>query len=359
MKILIISDAWYPQVNGVVRTYEHLRDELERRGHDVKVIGPADFRFTIPTPGYAEIRLALFARARLKKMIDEYGPDRVHIATEGPLGWAGQKICKASDIGFTTSYHTQFPDYVAKRIAKYLTFLYPAVHKLAVNTVRKFHNGSKTIFVATPSLEQTLRDWKFTTPMMRLTRGVNLDIFNTEGKDIFPDLPRPIAIYVGRIAIEKNLEDFLEMDWDGSKVLVGDGPSLSALKRKYPDAHFVGKKIGEELAAHYRSSDVFAFPSRTDTFGIVLIEALAAGLPVAAYPVMGPVDIITSPTLGILDDDLGKAAKEALKHGSPEDRHLHVEKFYTWEKAADQFLAGLNIGFEDMPEDYGKKDASV
>lgn len=341
MKVLIVTDAWHPQVNGVVRTYEHLRDELVSRGYTVKVIGPSDFPIRIPAPGYPEIKLALFARRRLNKIFESYAPDYVHVSTEGPLGWAAWKICKTKNIRHTTTYHTQFPDYIAKRVGKFLPFLAMPVRNLAIKMVRKFHSRSKTIFVATPSLEETLKGWHFDAPMQRLTRGVDMQTFTPEGKQIFKDLPKPVALYVGRIAIEKNLRDFLEMDWPGSKVLVGDGPSFTKLKQRYPDAHFVGVQTGKDLAAHYRSADVFVFPSRTDTFGMVLIEALASGIPVAAYPVMGPVDIITSPVLGILDEDLSKAAKEALKHGTREERVQHVQNFYTWEKAGDQYIKGL------------------
>mgnify|MGYP002152486009 CR=1 FL=1 len=274
-------------------------------------------------------------------MMEDFTPDYVHISTEGPLGWAGWKICKAKDIRHTTTYHTQFPDYISKRVAKYLPFLAVPVYNFAVNLVRKFHSRSKTIFVATPSLEESLKKWEFTAPMQRLTRGVDTDIFTPEGEKIFHDIPKPVALYVGRIAIEKNLEDFLKMEWPGSKVLVGNGPSLGTLKDQYPDAHFAGVKTGHDLAAHYRSADVFVFPSRTDTFGMVMVEALACGIPVAAYPVMGPIDIITSPILGILDDNLSKAAQEALKHGSREERVQHIKNFYTWEKACDQYLQGL------------------
>lgn len=347
MKILIVSDAWYPQVNGVVRTYEYLREKLINRGHEVKIIGPSDFPVRIPIPGYRKIKLALFPKRRLRRKIDHFKPDRILIATEGPLGWAARNICKKLNFDFTTSYHTHFPEYITQRIPRLLKFLRKPVYKIAIATLRKFHNTSSTIFVATPSLEKSLRKQGFTAPMKRLTRGVDLDIFHTEGSDdLFKDLPKPVALYVGRIAVEKNLERFLEMDWQGSKVIVGDGPSLTYLRQRFPDAHFLGEKLQKDLAAHYRSADVFVFPSRTETFGIVLIEALACGLPVAAYPVTGPIDIITEPNLGVLNDDLGLAAIEALKHGSPKERHAYVQKFFNWELACEQFLTGLNVEFE-------------
>lgn len=338
MKILIISDAWLPQVNGVVRTYEHLNEELRKRGHQVDVIGPSDFPVRVPMPGYPEIKLALGAYRQLKTMIDEYAPDHIHIATEGPLGWAARKYCLRHACNFTSSYHTQFPDYVAKRLARRLPFLFSHVHEMAKRFVRHFHKPAGAMLIATQSLEDELRSWKFEAPIFRLTRGVHTDLFYPGEKTLFNDLPRPVALCVGRVAIEKNLEAFLEMDWHGSKVIVGDGPSMSELQRKYPDAIFVGTKEGEELAAHYRSADIFVFPSRTDTFGIVLIEALASGLPVAAYNVMGPKDIITEPFLGVLhENDLGWAARKALESGTPEERSQYVKKVFTWENAARQF----------------------
>jgi glycosyltransferase involved in cell wall biosynthesis len=342
MKILIISDAWHPQVNGVVRTYENLSEQLRRLGHEVKVIGPSDFRVCMPMPGYAEIQLAINPYGRLKRIIEAYQPDCIHIAAEGPLGWAGRKYCKKHNLKFSTSYHTHFPDYVAKRLAKHLPFLYTPIRNMAKKIILNFHAPSSAMMIATQSLEDELKSWGFKTPMHRLSRGAKLDMFYPGTQTLFNDLKRPVAIYVGRVAIEKNLEEFLAMDWAGSKVIVGDGPSRGVLSKKYPEAVFVGKKEGEELAAHYRSADLFAFPSRTDTFGIVLIEALASGLPVAAYNVTGPKDIITDKALGSLhENSLAAAAQEALRHGSPEERANHVKNYYTWENAGHQFEKAL------------------
>lgn len=338
MKILVISDAWHPQVNGVVRTYEHLGEELQKRGHDVHVIGPADFRFCVPMPGYGEIKLALFAYKALTQKINAHAPDVIHIATEGPLGVAARKYCRKHDIPFTTSYHTQFPDYLAKRAAKIMPFLYKPVHALTKSYVRWFHAPASTLMVATPSLKQELKNWGFQNVMRPLSRGVHLDLFYPGEKTLFRELQGPIALYVGRVAVEKNIEKFLDMEWHGTKVVVGDGPSFTELSSRYPEAVFAGIKTGEDLAAHYRSADLFVFPSRTDTFGIVLIEALASGLPVAAYTVTGPKDIITEPFLGSLHpDNLGLAARHALKSGTPEERAAHVKAYYTWENAARQF----------------------
>lgn len=338
MKILIISDAWHPQVNGVVRTYEHLCEQFIAKGHDVKVIGPEDFPMRMPMPGYNEIELAILPYNRLSKMIEDYNPDAVHVSVEGPLGWAARKYCLKNDIEFSTSYHTQFPQYFSKRVASNAPFLKKPARRAGQWFVKKFHSASKTLMVATESLEKDLRVLGFQNKTHRLTRGVNLDIFHPGEKTLFQDLPGPIAIFVGRVAIEKNLEAFLEMEWEGSKVIVGDGPSRKSLSKKYADAVFVGKKVGTELADHYRSADVFVFPSKTDTFGIVLIEALACGIPVAAYPVIGPRDIITEPFMGVLDHDLSTAAHKALENGTAEERLAHIKEHYTWEKAAGQFL---------------------
>ena len=338
MKILIITDAWHPQINGVVRTYENLSAELVKAGHDVKIIGPRDFPFRIPTPGYPEIKLAILPYCRLKKIIEKFAPERIHIATEAPLGNAARKYCIKRNIPFSTSFHTQFPDYIAKRAAKILPFLYKPTHKIALNIVRNFHAPSKAMMVATQSLEDQLIEQGFKNPMHRLTRGANLELFTLGKKTVYQNLPKPVAIYVGRVAIEKSIEDFLSMEWEGSKVIVGHGPSEEELKQQYPDAIFVGAKTGEELAAHYRSGDVFVFPSRTDTFGMVLIEALASGLPVAAYNVTGPKDIITENYLGALDDDLSKAAYQALKQGDAKKCAEHVKSYYTWENVARQFM---------------------
>ncbi len=342
MKVLIISDAWHPQVNGVVRTYEYLRKELKASGHKVEVIGPADFAASIPMPFYPEIKLVIRPYRRLKRIINDVKPDKIHIATEGPLGWAARKYCRKHDIAYTTSFHTQFPDYVAKRFAWLIPPLYKAVHQYAIRIVRNFHAHSKTIMVATKSLEEQLLSWGFSAPIKYLSRGVDFTHFYLGEQAILHDVKKPIALYVGRIAIEKNLEAFLDMPWKGSKILVGDGPVRTELEKKYPDALFVGKKGGKELGDHYRASDLFVFPSKTDTFGIVLIEALACGIPVAAYNVMGPKDIITSPELGALsENNLEHAAHQALENSAPQYCADHVKKHYSWQHAGQQFIDAL------------------
>lgn len=343
MRILIVSDAWTPQTNGVVRTYEDLNHTLENAGHIVRVIGPADFKRRRPMPGYPEIELVFFPLKPLARMVDDFAPDTVHIATEGPLGWAMRKICKKRGWAFTTAYHTHFPDYTALRAAKHLPFLFTPVKALCVLWVKKFHAPARFVMTTTKSVEDTLRGWNFPAPLHRLTRGVKTEIFHPGPKTPFADLPKPIALYVGRVAIEKNINAFLAMKWAGSKIIVGDGPSRKALEAAYPAAHFVGKKKGPELAEHYRSADIFVFPSKTDTFGIVLIEAMACGLPIAGYKVTGPMDLVTHDYLGAVDDVLEIAAQRALNApGTAQDRFDHLQKNYTWDVAAAQFLDAQN-----------------
>lgn len=341
MKILIITDAWHPQVNGVVRTYENLSEALEAMGHAVQIIGPADFSFHVPLPGYSEIKLALFPYRHLKKMIKSAAPDQIHIATEGPLGWAARRYCLKHSHDFTTAYHSRFPDFVAARLEDFSSALAKITKKYTAHILKKFHTPAKTIMVSTESLQNELTQLGFRAPITRLTRGIDPALFHTGPKPLFQDLKKPVALYAGRISIEKNIEAFLDMEWSGSKVVVGHGPALEALQKKYPHVHFTGKKTGQDLADHYRSADIFVFPSRTDTFGMVLIEALACGLPVAAYNVMGPRDIITEGFLGVLDDNLAHATTKALQNGNAEKRTAYTHKHYTWKKAATQFLNAL------------------
>lgn len=292
-------------------------------------------------PFYPEIKLVIRPYRRLSRMIKDFQPDKIHIATEGPLGWAARKYCIKNNLEFSSSFHTQFPDYVAKRFAWLIPPLYKAVHKYAIRIVRKFHAHSSVLFVATPSLEKQLRQWDFKTPMCRLSRGVDFSIFRPGEKTILKDCKKPIALYVGRIAIEKNLEEFLQMEWSGTKVLVGDGPIRYKLEKKYPSALFVGKKKGSDLADYYRSSDVFVFPSTTDTFGIVLIESLACGIPIAAHDVIGPKDIVTDKEFGVLGDDLHTCSLQALECGDIEKRVAHVQENYSWHTVVQQFLKAI------------------
>lgn len=339
IKILIITDAWKPQLNGVVRTYEYLVDSLEQAGHTCKVIGPSSFNRQFSMPGYKEIDFVPLPYNALSKKIEHCNPDSIHIATEGPLGWAARKYCIKNNIKFTTSYHTQFPDYVAQRVAKLLPFLYKPAHKMIVNMVKNFHAPSTSLLITTDSMEQELKNWGITAPMQKFTRGIDTDLFHPGQKTLFQDLPKPIALYVGRLAIEKSVEEFLEMPWEGSKIIVGHGPDEKRLRDKYPDAIFTGKKTGKELAEHYRSADIFVFPSKTDTFGIVLIEALACGLPIAAHNVIGPKDIVINANLGALHKHLATACQTILSNPTPkEQRYHHVIENYRWQIAMEQFL---------------------
>ncbi len=333
--ILIVTDAWKPQVNGVVRTLETLGEELQARGFAVEYITPLDYR-TIPTPSYPEIRLSMTHWFSLGARIAAARPLAVHIATEGPLGIAARAFCVRRGIPFTTSFHTKFPEYVTARTGLPVSWGYAVI--------RWFHGPSKGVLVATKSLREELRGWGLfnLTPW---TRGVKNDLFAPDKAltTALPlDLPRPIYLYVGRVAVEKNLEAFLSLDLPGSKLIVGDGPARAGLSKKFPNARFVGAKYGDELSAHYAGSDVFVFPSKTDTFGLVVIEALASGLPVAAYPVPGPQDILEdAPDAGVLDDDLGVAARRAAGLDKQQAR-AHALNF-TWDECCRMFLNNLAV----------------
>lgn len=329
MRILIVSDAWRPQINGVVRTLQSTVAELERLGHAVEIVGPDRFR-SLPCPSYPEIRLALPPPGAVGAVIDDLRPDAVHIATEGPLGFAARAHCRARRRVFTTAYHTRFPEYVHARCRLPLDISY--------GVLRWFHAPSASLMVATPGIEAALRGRGFRN-IARWSRGVDTELFRPRAKDAL-DLPRPIALYVGRVAVEKNIEAFLRLDLPGSKVVVGDGPQRAELCRRHPEVHFLGAKSGEDLARHYAAADVFVFPSRTDTFGLVLLEALASGVPVAAYPVAGPIDVIGAAPVGCLDEDLGMATRAALaiKSGACRDFALG----FSWAACTEQFLANLH-----------------
>jgi glycosyltransferase involved in cell wall biosynthesis len=328
MRILIVTDAWAPQINGVVRTLMRTRQELEELGQEVRIISP-DLFANLPCPTYPEIRLAVLPGRRLPKMIDSFQPCAIHIATEGPLGQAARRYCLKRRLPFTTAYHTRFPEYIRARTK----IPVGATYRL----MRRFHRPSSGVMVATRSMERELASRGFRN-IKRWSRGVDTNLFRPRDKDLF-DLPRPIHLYVGRIAVEKNVEDFLRLDLRGSKLVVGDGPLLPDLRRKYPDTRFVGAKVGEELAAHYAAADLFVFPSKTDTFGLVLLEALASGLPVVAYPVPGPLDIVDGTGVGILDDDLAAAAQRAI--AIPPERCREIALGYSWRASAEQFLQNL------------------
>jgi len=330
MRIAIVTDAWSPQVNGVVRTLHAIRTELEGQGHSVLVISPDGFA-SVPCPSYPEIRLAFARAATVGGLIAEFGADAIHLATEGPLCLAARHWCLARRRPFTTAYHTQFPDYVSKRTRLPARWFW--------RYIRWFHGAAKAVMVSTPTVERQLHDNGI--PHTRhWGRGVDLTCFTVAGPrhPAFEGLERPTQLYVGRVAVEKNVEAFLRSRHRGTKIVVGDGPALQAMKVRYPDIRFLGKLLGDDLAAAYRSADVFVFPSRTDTFGLVLIEALATGTPVAAYPVQGPIDVLTE-EVASMDEDLERATARALTR----DRAACAAyaRHFGWNVSARQFLDGL------------------
>lgn len=332
MRILIISDAWHPQVNGVVRTLSMVAAELGAQGHIVEVIGPGRFR-TAALPTYASIRVALAPGCRLNGMIGAFRPDALHIATEGPLGLAARRWALRRGMAFTTSFHTRFPEYLHARTRAPVAWTYA--------WLRWFHNAGSAMMVATGSLRRELsaRGFRNVRPW---TRGVDLARFRPD-PPAGTSYPRPVFLYVGRVAVEKNLGAFLSLDLPGTKLVVGDGPQRDALAREYPAAHFVGERHGAALAQTYAGADVFVFPSLTDTFGLVLLESLASGTPIAAHPVTGPADILegAAPGVGALDDDLRAAALRALG-GDRAACRAHAERF-SWQACADAFLANLAV----------------
>jgi glycosyltransferase involved in cell wall biosynthesis len=337
VRIALATDAWFPQTNGVVKTLSTTIGLLRSLGHDVLVIEPSQFR-TFPCPTYPEIRLAWFPAARLNELLGNFSPDAIHIATEGTLGAAARSWCRRNRMPFTTSYHTQFPEYVRAR--------FPIPLALSYAHLRRFHSGAARTMVATPTMQRQLEERGFRN-IVRWTRGVDVELFRPRDK-AFLALPRPIFLYVGRVAVEKNIEALLAADLPGTTVIVGDGPARAALEAKYEDAKFVGYKFGEELASHVAAADVFVFPSRTDTFGLVLLEAMACGVPVAAYPVTGPIDVVQAGTTGVLDTNLQVAALAALELDPGPCREYALR--HTWEAATRQFLGNLvpRGGFETV-----------
>jgi glycosyltransferase involved in cell wall biosynthesis len=330
MRIAIATDAWAPQVNGVVRTLQAVTAELAAMGHQVCVVAPDQFR-TLPCPSYPEIRLALTTHAGVGRRIAEFGADAIHIATEGPIGLAARRYCLSRRLAFTSAYHTQFPDYIAERTGMPADWFW--------RYIRWFHGPSAAILASTPSIEAVL-DARGIGPVRRWGRGVDLALFRPDrpAHPALAAMTRPIQLYVGRVAVEKNVEAFLAADVAGTKVVVGDGPARASLERRYPDAHFLGALHGEDLASAYAGADVFVFPSRTDTFGLVMIEALACGTPVAAFPVTGPIDVL-DPASSAMDEDLATAIAAALKR----DRTAAAAYGATfgWRRSAEQFLGAL------------------
>jgi glycosyltransferase involved in cell wall biosynthesis len=329
MRILIATDAWHPQVNGVVRTLAMTADSAKALDADITFLTPQSFR-TFAMPSYPGLRLALPHAAKISRLIAEARPDSIHIATEGPIGLAVRRYCRKHKLPFTTSFHTRFPEYISARLPVRESWVWAAL--------RRFHRGSQAVMAATPALANELRARGFRNVVL-WPRGVDTALFHPREVDL--GLPRPVFLCVGRVAVEKNLEAFLDLELPGTKVIVGDGPARAGLMRNYPQAVFLGAQQGEELARSYAAADVFVFPSKTDTFGLVLLEALASGTPVAAFPVCGPRDVLGTAPVGVLDDDLGKACREALRVSR--QACLEFAARHTWEASARAFIANMAV----------------
>jgi glycosyltransferase involved in cell wall biosynthesis len=330
MRLLVATDAWHPQVNGVVRTYEHFAKQAEAMGHKIAFLTPNE-RPSVPCPTYPEIRLAMITRRGVRKEIERFQPEFIHVATEGPIGLATRNYCRRAGLPFTTSYHTRFPEYVAARVPLPLSWGYAYM--------RWFHNAGDGVMVSTDSLRDELAARGFTN-IFSWTRGVDTELFRPSNERLFGN-DAPVFMYVGRVAPEKNIGAFLDLDLPGKKVVVGPGPQLDSLRRRHPDVTFTGPKFGDELAAHFASADVFVFPSLTDTYGVVLLEALACGTPVAAYPVTGPKDVIVQGRVGVLDEDLGRAARAALNIDRGACREFALK--FSWEACTRQLLDNIRI----------------
>jgi glycosyltransferase involved in cell wall biosynthesis len=343
VNLAIATDAWFPQVNGVVRSLSTTLSLLRRRGHNVEVIAPDAF-LTVPMPGYASIRVAMAPRFGVRRMLDAMAPELVHIATEGPIGWAARGWCLSRSVPFTSAFHTRFPEYAAVRTGISAERFWPIM--------RRFHAPSSAVLVSTRSLADELA-MRGIGPTMSWSRGIDDTLFRPEGArhPVMAALPGPVMLNVGRVAAEKNLEAFLAADVPGSKVVVGDGPALASLQRKYRHAVFLGSLSGEALASAYRAADCFVFPSRTDTFGLVVIEALACGVPVAGYPVAGPLDILGADgrgveaplpqAAGVLDQSLERAIDGALAIDRGAAASLGSR--YSWDRATDQFEQAITF----------------
>jgi len=329
-RIAIVTDAWHPLINGVVRTLDTTTKLLRSRGHEVYILEPSS-AWQVRVPFYPEIALALPRPGVVRDWLRRVAPDHLHISTEGPLGQWARHYARQQGDQFTTSYHTKFPEYLATLAGVPSGWSY--------RCLRWFHESATAMMVAVPSLEQELKSRGFRVPMRRWSRGVDRSIFRPRPRVATTDA-RPVLLYVGRVSAEKGLEDFLRLDIGGTKIIVGDGPQRAELQARYPQAKFLGYLKGDALGEVYAQADCFVFPSRTDTFGLVVIEAFAAGLPVAAYPVVGPGDLITRPELGAVHADLGQAIQQALAHGRREACLAEAE-FYTWDRCTDQFLENL------------------
>lgn len=333
LRVLIATDAWRPQINGVVRSLEYMAEQAPACGAEVSFLTPALFR-TLPLPSYPEIRLSLTTPGRVAGLIRDLAPDCVHIATEGPIGFAARRACLADGRSFTTSYHTRFPEYLSARA--------PIPERWSYAALRRFHNAGAACMVSTPSLAGELEARGFTN-IVPWTRGVDTELFRPR-EDARLDVAGPVFLFVGRLAVEKNIAAFLSLDLPGTKVVVGDGPARAELERIDPRAVFLGALTGEALARVYAAAHVFVFPSLTDTFGIVLLEALASGLPVAAYPVTGPLDVLGGTGCAVLDADLGRAAREALSIPRERCRELALRR--SWSESGRQFFGNIRAAYE-------------
>jgi glycosyltransferase involved in cell wall biosynthesis len=336
MRILVATDAWHPQVNGVVRTLTNMAEAARAFGVEISFLTPLSFR-TFAMPSYPDLRLALPYQAKIARLIAEARPDSIHIATEGPIGLLVRRYCRKNQLPFTTSFHTRFPEYISARL--------PIPEAWIWTALRAFHGPSQAVMAATPALAGELRARGFRNVVL-WPRGVDASQFHPRAADL--GLPRPVFLCVGRVAVEKNLEAFLDLDLPGTKVIVGDGPARAALTRKYPQAVFLGARQGKELADAYAAADVFVFPSKTDTFGLVLLEALASGLPVAAFPVTGPRDVIGNEPVGALNDDLRMACLTAVTI-SPQ-ACLAFAARHTWEASARAFVENITNVRADDPK---------
>jgi len=328
MKVAIVTDTWAPDVNGVVRTMAAITAGLTEAGHEPVILSPEQFR-TVPCPGYPSIRLAVGAQSALAERIAAVRPDAIHIVTEGPLGIAARSLCLRRRLPFTSAFHTKFPEYLRARAGLPLAWSYAVL--------RRFHAPSRAVLVAAASIRQELQRRGFS-KIVPWSRGVDCTVFRP-GLPAAIELPRPVFLYVGRIAIEKNLPGFLDLDLPGSKLVVGDGPLLETMRRRYPQVHFAGARSGEELVRYYAAADAFVLPSVTETYGLVILEALACGIPVAALPVAGPLDVIGNSGTGVLDQDLRAAALAALS--VPRGRCRDHATRFGWQASIDQFLGNL------------------
>lgn len=326
MKLLLVSDAWAPQVNGVVTTMRNTAEQLQQRGVEVITVTPDQFR-SVPCPGYREIRLSLKPYARVADIMEKRQPDAIHIATEGPLGWAARRYCLRNRLPFASSLHTRFPEYLRMRA--------PIPLRLSYGFLRDFHAPAQVTLVRTRTQRQELADRGFR--HLEVWPGaVDTVLFSPRGKGAL-QLPRPISLFMGRVAVEKGLPDFLKLELPGSKVVIGGGPDRYKLQRRYPDAHFLGPKFGTELSALLSAADVFVFPSRTDTFGLVMLEAMACGVPVAAFPVPGPLDVVQDGATGALHGDLKKAIFKALTLDGAAG--VEFAREHSWSRSTDRFLS--------------------